>query len=124
MRKLGPETLGRAGVLGAIDEWLEAKLEKESKTAEDTAGCMRVFAEKGSDLAGAIAFAEHLFRQTGRIHLTTGHKAKGLKWSNVFFLDPWLVRKHPGEQEQNLDYVISTRSRDSLTEIDSDRIQW
>jgi DNA helicase-2/ATP-dependent DNA helicase PcrA len=124
MRKLGPESLTKTGVYAAIEEWLEAKLEKESKTAEDTAECMKVFAERGANLGQAIAYVEHLFRQTGQMHLTTGHKAKGLEWSTVFFLDPWLVRKHAGEQEKNLDYVISTRSRDRLVEIDSETIEW
>jgi hypothetical protein len=124
MRKFGPESLPKAGVIDAIEEWLEAKLEKESKTAEDTAGCMRVFAERGSTLGQAIAYAEHLFKQTGRMHLTTGHKAKGLEWDTVFFLDPWLVRKHPNDQDKNLDYVVSTRSRNRLVEIDSETIEW
>lgn len=124
MRKFGPETLDRKGVLAAIEEWLVAKLEKESKTAEDTAECMRVFATKGRDLGQAIAYAEHLFRQNGKLYLTTGHKAKGLEWDTVFHLDPWLVRKNPNEQAKNLDYVISTRSRDRLIEIDSDKIEW
>ena len=124
MRKLGPESLTKAGTLDAIAEWLEAKLEKESKTAEDTAACMRVFAEQGRDLGQAIAYAEHLFRQTGKIHLTTGHKAKGLEWNNVYFLDPFLVRKNRGEQDMNLEYVISTRSRDRLVEINSEQIEW
>jgi ATP-dependent DNA helicase UvrD/PcrA len=124
MRKLGSESLTKTGALGAIEDWLEAKLEKESKTAEDTAACMKVFVERGANLGQAIAYAEHLFKQTGKIYLTTGHKAKGLEWSNVIFLDPWLTRKNAGEQDKNLDYVISTRSRDRLVEIDSESIEW
>lgn len=124
MKKLGPEDLTKAQTLDAIAEWESDKLAKESKTAEDLAGCMRVFAEHGSDLGQAIAYAEHLFKQTGTILLTTIHKAKGLEWSDVYHLDPWLVRRHPNPQQRNLDYVCSTRSRDSLTEIDSDCIQW
>ena len=123
MRKLGPESLTKAGTLSAIEEWLEAKLEKESKTAEDTAECMRVFAERGATLGQAIAYAEHLFRQSGKIYFTTGHKAKGLEWSTVYFLDPHLVRRNPSEQDQNLDYVISTRSRDRLIEINSEQVE-
>jgi ATP-dependent DNA helicase UvrD/PcrA len=125
MRKLGPESLTQAGTLDAIEEWLEAKLAKESKTAEDAAACMRVFAERGKTLGQACAYAEHLFKQQGRIYLTTGHKAKGLEWSTVYHLDPWHVRRgKPSEQDQNLDYVISTRSRDRLIEIDSENIEW
>lgn len=124
MRKLGAESDSSAEFLEAINDWEEAKLERESKTAPDMAQCMRVFATRGKTLGQAITYAEHLFKQHGRILLSTGHKAKGLEWSNVIHLDPWLVRKDPTEQNRNLDYVISTRSRYLLTEIDSEAIQW
>lgn len=124
MKKLGSVDLTKSQTLDAIAEWENDKLAKESKTAEDLAGCMRVFAEHGTDLGQAIAYAEHLFKQTGTILLTTIHKAKGLEWKDVYHLDPWLVRRHPNPQQKNLDYVCSTRSGDSLTEIDSDSIQW
>jgi len=124
MKKLGPETLWREGVLASIKEWEADRLEKESKTASDMAACMRIFALQGRDLRAAITYAEHIFKQTGSILLTTGHKAKGLEWENVIHLDPWLVRKDPSPQNKNLDYVISTRSSDRLTEIDSEQIEW
>lgn len=124
MRKLGSDTLTRAQVLSAIDEWLAERLMAESKSAQDIADCMRVFAEKGSDLGQALSYANHILNASGHIYLTTGHKAKGLEWTDVYHLDPWLVRKHPDEQNKNLDYVISTRSAESLTEIDTDRIVW
>jgi ATP-dependent exoDNAse (exonuclease V) beta subunit len=85
---------------------------------------MKVLASHGRNLGEAIGYAEYLFKQSGQIHLTTGHKAKGLEWDDVYYLDPWLTRKTPNDQEKNLDYVISTRSRDKLVEIDSDRIQY
>lgn len=124
MKKLGDESDSRADFLTAIADWEEAKLERESKSAPDMAACIRIFAQQGRTLGDAITYAEHLFRQQGSIYLTTGHKAKGLEWSKVIHLDPWLVRRDPTEQNRNLDYVISTRSRDSLTEIDSEAILW
>lgn len=124
MRKLGPEGLSDEGVLSAIADWEEGKLERESKSASDMADCMRVFATHGSTLAQAIAYAEYLFKQQGQLHLSTIHKAKGLEWDTVYHLDPWLVRKIPSEQDQNLDYVTSTRSSNRLIEIESEMIQW
>src|SRR6266700_347926 len=120
MKKLGPETLRRDGVMASIKEWEADRLEKESKTASDMAACMRVFALQGKDLSGAMAYAKHIFDQRGSILLTTGHKAKGLEWTDVIHLDPWLVRKEPSAQNRNLNYVISTQSSDRLTEIDSE----
>ncbi len=125
MRKLGADDLSGVGLMEAIDEWEQAKLTKESKTASDMAACMRIFAEHGKSLNGAMTYAKHLFEQKGTTHLTTGHKAKGLEWEDVYHLDPWHVRRgHPSQQDRNLDYVISTRSFDKLTEIESEGIEW
>lgn len=125
MRKLGDDDLSGASLFAVIDEWEEAKLAKESKTASDMAACMRIFAEHGKTLSGAIQYAKHIFEQKGTTYLTTGHKAKGLEWEDVYHLDPWHVRRgHPSLQDRNLDYVISTRSFDQLTEIDTEGLEW
>lgn len=124
MKKLGDGSMGRTSMLIAIAEWEADKLAKESKSASDMAACMRIFAEHGTTLDQALAYADHLFKQQGRIYLSTIHKAKGLEWERVYFLDPWLVRKNATDQDKNLDYVASTRSRHTLIEIDSERIVW
>lgn len=125
MRKLGPDDLSGAALVDAINEWEQIKLAKESKTASDMAACMRIFALHGKTLSGAMTYAKHIFDQKGTTYLTTGHKAKGLEWEDVYHLDPWHVRRgHPSLQDRNLDYVISTRSRDRLTEIDSEGLEW
>ena len=122
MRKLGDESLSRVSTIAAINDWEAEKLSKDSTTASDLAGCMRVFAEHGTTLGTAIKYAEHLFAQKGSIRLLTGHKAKGLEFDTVYFLDPWLCSET--EQDMNLRYVIQTRSRDKLFEIDSRDIRW
>lgn len=125
MRKLGPENMAKATVLAQIEEWRMDKAAVESKSSDDLADCMRVFAEHGRDLGQAIAYAEHVLKADGKVLLTTGHKAKGLEWPRVVHLDPWQVRgKHASEQDKNLDYVVSTRSSDTLIEIDSENIEW
>lgn len=122
MRKLGPESLTKAQTLAAIDDWLEEKLARESKHATDLAECMKVFASHGDSLGTAVVYAEHLFKQHGSIRLLTGHKAKGLEFDDVLHLDPQLVGQ--SEQDRNLSYVISTRSKNKLTEIASTDIRW
>ena len=119
---LGMTPTSQASVLSLIDDWLASKLERESSTAQDLADCMKVFASHGSTLSTAIAYAEHLFAQKGTIRLMTGHKAKGLEFPTVYFLDPWLCRDD--EQDQNLKYVIDTRSLNSLYYINSNQIRW
>lgn len=122
MKKLGPEELTATEARLAADDWLAEKLDRESKTAPDMHACMKVFLEHGRTLGEAIRYAEHLFAQTGSIRLTTGHKAKGLEWDNVYHLDPWIIGS--GDQEDNLRYVIQTRSKDRYYEIDSAKIKW
>jgi superfamily I DNA/RNA helicase len=122
MKKIGPEAMSKASFLSAINDWHQEKLSKESKTADDMAACMRVFAGFGETKAQALSYVEHLFKQDGQIKLLTGHKAKGLEFDEVYFLDPWLCRDD--EQDQNLRYVIQTRSKNKLFEIDSRNIQW
>lgn len=122
MEKLGDLSMTQTQTLGAIDEWLALKLAKESKTAADTAECMRVFARTGSSLSQAIAYAEHLFKQHGTIQLMTGHKSKGLEFPLVYHLDSQLLGDSP--QDKNLRYVIQTRSSNTYFEIESEAVEW
>lgn len=121
MRRLGPENMSMSQVVSAIERWRNDKLDKENKSANDIADCMKVFAGMGATLSLAIANAEHLFKQRGTIELTTGHKSKGLEWNTVYHLDPWLCSNE--DQDQNLRYVITTRARVNLFEIESVRIK-
>jgi len=66
------------------------------------------------------------------VELMTGHKSKGEEWDHVFHLDSWLIPSkfalraadegdNSGmEQERNLRYVIETRSKKTLTFINSE----
>lgn len=122
MKKLGPDDLKQDAVYAAIELWREEKLSQESKSANDLADCMRVFAEHGTSLGAAISYAEHLFKQTGSIALITGHKSKGLEFPTVYRLDPWLLSKT--QQDRNLSYVMKTRAQENLFDIDSRNIRW
>lgn len=122
MKRLGAEDMPKASVISAIADWEAEKTAKENKTAHDLADCMRVFANVGTNLGQAIRYAEHLFTQKGKIQLLTGHKAKGLEFDTVYHLDPWLCRED--EQDLNLRYVITTRSKNKLFEINSSQIEW
>jgi DNA helicase II / ATP-dependent DNA helicase PcrA len=122
MKKLGSGEMTQAQTLSSIDDWLADKLEKESKNAPDLAECMRIFAKQANSLGTAIVYAEHLFKQSGSIRLLTGHKAKGLEFDDVLHLEPSLLSS--SDQDKNLSYVISTRSKNKLTEIASADIRW
>lgn len=122
MKKLGDSTMPRKDLFTEIEQWREERLIAGSKSANDLADCMRVFAEHGDTLGSAISYAEHIFKQSGTIKLLTGHKSKGLEFDQVYFLDPWLLSMD--EQDQNLRYVIQTRSQNNLIELDSSTISW
>lgn len=74
-------------------------------------------------------------RKTGKVALSTVHRAKGLEWSRVFFLDPQLIpsvwalkalERDPiqyewmRKEEDNIFYVAVTRAIDQLIYIDSE----
>jgi len=122
MKKLGTDSTSRKDLIDAIEYWREQKLMANSKSANDLADCMRVFADHGSTLAGAVSYAEHLFAQQGTIRLLTGHKSKGLEFPSVYWLDPELCDQR--EQDRNLAYVITTRSENSLMMLDSSTLLW
>lgn len=122
LRKLGDETVSRSTVLGLIADWQERKEAAGSSTAKDMADCMRVLTEHADSLGQTLAYAEWLFKQTGTIHLTTGHKAKGLEWPTVFHLDPWLIKD--GAQEMNLRYVIQTRASEAYYEVNLKKVSY
>lgn len=123
MKRLGSDSTTKEELLHAIENWRAEKLAKESTSASDIADCMRVFAEHGTTLGQAVAYADHLLQQQGNINLLTGHKAKGLEWHTVYHLDPWLIKDF-GEQELNLRYVIQTRAMEAYYEVDSREIRW
>jgi len=121
MEKLGAELTSKEDLQYLIEEWRNEKLEKGSTTADDIADCMRIFSDYGKTLGQAVDYAKHLFAQQGAITLITGHKAKGLEWDTVYHLDPWIIKS--GDQEDNLRYVISTRAKQTLFEVDSKEIR-
>jgi len=122
MKKFGKNEIPQAEVLVQIQLWVEEKLKKSRvrQKVEDQADCLRIFASQGETLGDAIAYAEHLFNSQGPILLMTGHKAKGLEFETVFFLDQHLIDREQG-QEKNLYYVIQTRSKNELFYVTSDQ---
>jgi DNA helicase-2/ATP-dependent DNA helicase PcrA len=122
MRKFGGSDLRAANVLDKIDVWEEQQKQKNKHRAhgsiEDRAECMRIFTHQGPTLGDALAYAQHMVQMHSPLKMMTGHKAKGLEFDHVFFLDNELVGME--QQEPNLRYVIITRAKETLTYINSD----
>lgn len=136
-KKLAPEDgTPRDIIAGKIAEWQASECslaianDKEEKVAGivDRAECLVAVLEGGARDAGELrSMLERLFaREQGLVTLTSGHRAKGLEWDCVFHLDPWRIPSKqakaaaaagdlgPMEQEQNLRYVVETRTKHTL----------
>lgn len=121
MRKFGGSDLRTVDVLDKIALWEEIQKNKNKHRAhgsiEDRAECMRIFAGQGKTLGDALAFARHMVQMHSALKLMTIHKVKGLEFDHVFFLDNDLVGSD--EQEPNVRYVAITRTKLTLTYINS-----
>lgn len=127
LREFGDLSMDRSELLEHLARWRQVKLAEgklAEESVEDRYACLKVFAESAETLGQAIINAERLFSAEGPIELLSGHKSKGLEWHDVFHLDPWRVpskfatKGEALEQELNLEYVITTRAKNSLTLID------
>jgi DNA helicase-2/ATP-dependent DNA helicase PcrA len=116
LSKLGDESMTRTQTLSAINNWQAEKESLDSKSAADTAACMRVFANSGTTLGTALAYARHIFAASGEIRFLSGHRAKGMEFDHVYHLNSSHIKQ--GGQEQNIHYVIDTRPRSRLTYIE------
>jgi hypothetical protein len=124
-----------------LEEWRESQYQiftangKDAQAAgvNDRAECIQAVMEGANpkDVQGLIQALESLFaKDVGRVTLASGHKSKGLEWETVVHLDPWRIPSghakkalsegdpRPMEQEQNLRYVIETRTKHTLVLAD------
>lgn len=130
LQEFGDREMPRQELLEHLARWRAGKLNEgklKPETVEDRYACLVVFAEATATLGAAIAHAEALFAAEGPIKLLSGHKSKGLEWNHVFHLDPWRVpsafarSQEEIVQESNIEYVITTRAKKSLTLLNLDQ---
>ncbi|MBM61932.1 MAG: hypothetical protein CL484_03150 [Acidobacteria bacterium] len=116
---LGPRAMAQPQALEALADYhaVQSKKVKNQNKLLDTIQCLEIFIREADTLNGAIQYAEHIFSSQGKIELMTGHKSKGHEFDHVYFLDKDLVGIEG--QEPNLRYVIITRTKKTLTYIDS-----
>lgn len=111
-------------LLKHVERWRAREVERllsrdpprETRTVEDKAAMFRALAEGAQSVRDVEDRIQRLFGDgapTGRVVLSTTHKAKGLERDRVFVLES-TYRKFPGSQEDNLWYVAVTRARKDL----------
>jgi len=120
LKKLGPPNMDRKTALGEVLRWKTDRLKRTraKATIRDQAECMAIFIRATDSLGAATQFATDLFRYEGAVNFLTGHKAKGLEFPHVYFLDQDLIGEEG--QDPNIRYVICTRAQESLTYITTD----
>lgn len=143
-REIGQQLVGMIKKQKAIDlEELHQKLEEfwikqvnylhlkgkvsQADLLEDKLQAIDCIAERVSTVQELIQTIESMFSdKQGQVTLSTVHKAKGLEWNRVFFLDKYLIPSKFAktdaqlQQERNLAYVAITRSKDQLYYINSE----
>lgn len=120
MKKLGQRKTTSADAKAKLSYWqdVEQKRVKSRRAVEDKATCIRIFLDARPTLGEAQDFLASIAQRKGRIKLMTGHKAKGLEFSRVFFLDEFLISDD--DQDPNVRYVIQTRAKDELVYVTSE----
>lgn len=98
----------------------------KAQSVDDRVQCLLTLIENLPEtertLTGLVAALDKLFGDdtTGRLTLSTVHKAKGKEWPRVAILKPelmpapWAKDGWQQEQEKNLQYVAWTRAREAL----------
>jgi len=86
--------------------------------------------EKDRTIPALLRWLEKMFDdKTGVLSLCTGHKAKGKEWDRVAILRPdlmpskWAKAGWQADQEENLQYVVRTRTRDELYITESPEVR-
>ena len=103
----------------SVDNWV--KLQESEKGSlryvnrgsyvADLAEVMKIIISEAAGFGGVDKLLNSLLMQNNGVWLSTGHKAKGLEWDNVYVL-PF---QHPDiECAKNVEYVIATRARQFL----------
>jgi hypothetical protein len=131
-KKLLPDNaLGAPECARRINEWAdrEAALAEandkpsQAESVRDRAECLLAVLNGGAAYAGdLIAMLTDLFaRDSGRVTLSSIHRAKGLEWDTVLHLDPWRIPSKWARgvqlvQERNLKYICETRTKHTLIE--------
>lgn len=123
MRKLGKPEIRQKQLIVEIQNWLRKELRRnrDDNIARDIAAAMMIFASQSVNLGEALLSIDALTVRKGRIKLMTGHKAKGLEFDHVFFLDQDLCNWNRG-QDHNIWYVIVTRSMNKLNFVQLENI--
>lgn len=111
--------------IASLEKWKASELAKTDKAAkrvriEDKFFAMQALHESGN----VVQAIEQLTRTPPgqALTLSTIHKAKGLEWEHVVYLD--YAKEWKGNQESNIKYVGVTRAKQSLVLHEENSPSW
>ena len=84
----------------------------------DQASMIRALAKEAEDVPDLVNRIDWLFvddPEAGQIMCSSVHKAKGLEAERVYILQESLYRRGVTQEEQNIDYVATTRAKRHMT---------
>jgi len=123
LTSFGSKDLPQEDCFRAVNGWEEKALKRSRSKSKariyDQAECLRIFVREGINLGAAIEYLNHIMTANGMVKLMTGHKAKGLEFDTVYYLDQFLLDLDKS-QEKNLNYVIKTRAQNKLYFVQSE----
>lgn len=140
VQKICPQACSLRDFDPKLDAWIEAQIARKPKqegSLRDKQATLKAVADRVQTVKGPNAnsndIAEIIIQlydknAPGAVILSTIHKAKGLEWDDVLFLDPQLVpskyAKQPWQlqQEHNIRYVGVTRAMKRLRFARSEEI--
>ena len=111
-----------------LDEWERktttklagAGLRDQADKVRDQAAMVRAFAEDCTSIVSLVQDIEKLFVDTAdadTVICSSIHKAKGLEAPTVYVLQETLYRRGVTPEEENLDYVATTRAKTHLRKV-------
>lgn len=120
-----------------LERWQEQEIAKarvkfddaKIDSISDKAETIRNIDTTGDTVADLLLAVEAIFDDSkGGVRLSTIHRAKGLEWPRVYWLDSWrgIARAEKSgdscqlQEEKNLQYVAMTRAEQELHYIESD----
>jgi hypothetical protein len=113
----------------AVVLWAQREVEAKPKKADrfyERRDCIKAVLESCASIDDFFTTMKNIFSdQKSAVTLSTIHKAKGLEWNNVMFLNSFLIpskfatTEEELQQETNLLYVGATRAKSSLSFINT-----
>jgi len=121
-KKLGSPQMHKDEAIPLLEKALKKQKQKRNdhQRLEDTFAAAEVLLQKHQTIEKASQACRALSNYKSTVTLYTGHRAKGLEFDRVVFLDEKLCTDR--DQDSNIRYVIVTRARKDLHYVNTEEL--